>query len=105
MKAFRLWTMASVLAASVFVASPFAQAQDDVTQLKQQFEELDQKIRVLQRLQEIDKEAAATKARAEAVRAKVRTVRASMILSLTSKVWLASRGCVEQPIWLLVPCR
>jgi len=63
MKAFRLWTMASVLAASVFVASPFAQAQDDVTQLKQQFEELDQKIRVLQRLQEIDKEAAATKAR------------------------------------------
>ena len=62
MKAFRLWTMASVLAASVFVASPFAQAQDDVTQLKQQLEELDQKIRVLQRLQEIDKEAAATKA-------------------------------------------
>ena len=63
MKAFRLRTMASVLSASVFVASPFAQAQEDVTQLKQQLEELDQKIRVLQRLQEIDKEAAATKAK------------------------------------------
>ncbi len=56
MKAFRLRTMASVLAASVFVASPFAQAQEDVTQLKQQLEELDQKMRVMQRLQEMDKE-------------------------------------------------
>ncbi len=63
MKAFRLRTMASVLAASVFVASPFAQAQEDVTQLKQQVEELDQKIRVIQRLQEIDKESAASKAK------------------------------------------
>ena len=56
MKPFRLRTMASVLAISVFVASPFAKAQEDVTQLKQQVEELDQKIRVIQRLQEIDKE-------------------------------------------------
>lgn len=63
MKAFRLRTMASMLAGSVFVASPLAQAQEDVTQLKQQLEELDQKVRVLQRLQEIDKEAAATKAK------------------------------------------
>ncbi|HEV8644305.1 MAG TPA: porin [Burkholderiales bacterium] len=55
--------MASVLAASVFVASPFAYAQGDVTQLKQQLEELDQKIRVIQRLQEIDKESVATKAK------------------------------------------
>ncbi len=63
MKPFRLRTMASVLAISVFVASPFAKAQEDVTQLKQQVEELDQKIRVIQRLQEIDKESAATKAK------------------------------------------
>jgi phosphate-selective porin OprO/OprP len=63
MKAFRLRTLAGVLASSVFFASPFASAQEDVTQLKQQVEELDQKIRVLQRLQEIDKDAAAAKAR------------------------------------------
>jgi len=63
MKPFRLRTAASMLAGSFAVISSLAPAQDDVTQLKQQVEELDQKIRVLQRPQEIDKEAAAGKSK------------------------------------------
>lgn len=62
MKPFRSRTMASMLAASFVVASPLAFAQEDVNQLKQQIDELDQKIRVLQRLREIDEEASAAKA-------------------------------------------
>jgi phosphate-selective porin OprO/OprP len=63
MKPFRLRTMAGLLlAGSLIVASSAAFAQDDVTQIREQVEELDQKIRVLQRLQEIDKEKAVAKA-------------------------------------------
>lgn len=51
------------MAASFMVTSPYAVAQDDVSQIKQQLDELDQKMRVLQRLQEIDKEAATAKAK------------------------------------------
>jgi phosphate-selective porin OprO/OprP len=61
MKWFRLRISAGVLAASVIVASPFAVAQDDVNQLRQQVEELDQKIRILQRKQEVETETAAAK--------------------------------------------
>ena len=61
MNPLRLRTVAGALAASFMVTSPFAIAQEDVSQIKQQLDELDQKIRVLQRLQEIDKEAAAAK--------------------------------------------
>lgn len=63
MHPFRLRTMAGALAAIFIVTSNFAVAQEDVTQIKQQLDELDQKIRVLQRLQEIDKEAAAAKSK------------------------------------------
>jgi len=63
MNPLRLRTVAGALAASFMVASPFATAQDDVSQIKQQLDELDQKIRVLQRLEELDKEAAAAKAK------------------------------------------
>jgi len=63
MNPLRLRTVAGALAASVIVTSPYAFAQDDVSQIKQQLDELDQKIRVLQRLQELDKETAAAKAK------------------------------------------
>lgn len=63
MHPFRLRTVAGTLAATFILTSSFARAEDDVTQIKQQLDELDQKIRVLQRLQEIDKEAAAAKSK------------------------------------------
>jgi phosphate-selective porin OprO and OprP len=63
MNPFRLRTVAGALAAGLIVTSPFAAAEDGVSQIKQQLDELDQKIRVLQRLQELDKEAAAAKAK------------------------------------------
>ena len=56
-------TVAVLLAASVLAVSHRATAQDDVSQIKQQIDELDQKIRALERLQQLDKEAAAAKAR------------------------------------------
>lgn len=62
MNPFRLQTLASALAASLIVTSPFAAAEDDVSQIKQQLDELDQKIRVLKRQQELDKQAATAKA-------------------------------------------
>lgn len=49
-------TVAGALAAAFVVTSAFAD--DDVSQLKQQVEELDQKVRALQRLREADKDAA-----------------------------------------------
>jgi len=63
MNPFRLRTLAGVLAAGFVVTSPYATAEDDLSQIKQQLEELDQKIRDLQRLQELDREAAITKAK------------------------------------------
>ena len=63
MHPFRLRTVAGALAATFILASSFAQAQEDVDQIKRQLDELDQKIRVLQRLQEIDKEAAAARSK------------------------------------------
>lgn len=63
MGSIRSKTVAGVLTGGFIAASSLAFAQDDVSQVKQQLEELDQKIRVLQRLQEIEKEAAAAKAR------------------------------------------
>ena len=57
----RLRTVAGALAASFIMTSSYAFAEDDVSQIKQQIDELDQKIRVLQRLQEIDKENASVK--------------------------------------------
>jgi phosphate-selective porin OprO/OprP len=58
MNPFRIRVVAGVLAATCIMASPYALAEDDVSQLKQQVDELDQKIRVLQRQRELDKEAA-----------------------------------------------
>lgn len=63
MKPIRLLAGATALAATLSVMAPVARAQEDVTDIKKQLDELDQKIRVLQRLQEIDKEAAAAKAK------------------------------------------
>ena len=63
MNSFRLWALAGALVASFIVTTSFAAAQDDVSQIRQQLDELDQKIRVLQRLQELDKEAATAKAK------------------------------------------
>jgi phosphate-selective porin OprO/OprP len=63
---FRKRTLAGAIAAGFIAASTSAAAQEDVNQIKQQLDELDQKIRVLQRLQEIDKEAAAAKAKESA---------------------------------------
>src|ERR1700704_5713351 len=63
MNPFRLPTMVGALAASLILTSHYATAEDDVSQIKQQLDELDQKIRVLQRLQELDKEAATAKAK------------------------------------------
>ena len=64
MNPLRLRTVAGALAASFIVTSTYAIAEDDVSQLKQQVDELDQKIRVLQRQRELDKEAAAEKEKA-----------------------------------------
>lgn len=61
MRLLNLRTVAGVLAAGLVVIPVLAD--DDVPQLKRQMEELDQKIRVLQRLQELDREAAAARAR------------------------------------------
>jgi len=63
MNPLRLRTVAGALAASFIMTSSYALAEDDVSQIKQQLDELDQKIRVLQRLQEIDKETAAAKSK------------------------------------------
>jgi phosphate-selective porin OprO/OprP len=49
------------LAASAVLVSATGKADDDISQLKEQLNELDQKIRILQRQQELDKEAAAEK--------------------------------------------
>ena len=59
----RTRVLAGAFAAGAALASPFAAAEDDVSQLKEQLDELDQKIRVLQRQQELDKEAAAARAK------------------------------------------
>ena len=63
MNSFRLRALAGALAAGFMVTSPFAVAEDDVSQLKHQMEELDHKIRILQRKQELNEEAAAAKAK------------------------------------------
>ena len=55
--------LAGALATGLVFGAQSARAEEDVTQIKQQLDELDQKIRVLQRLQEIEKEAAAAKAK------------------------------------------
>jgi len=60
---FRFPILPGALAASVIVTSPYAYAQDDASQIKQQLDELDQKIRVLQRQQELDKETATARAK------------------------------------------
>lgn len=57
----RLRFVAAALAATFIMTSSFALADDDVSQLKQQVDDLDQKIRVLQRQRELDKEAAVEK--------------------------------------------
>jgi phosphate-selective porin OprO and OprP len=61
MNPLRLRIAAGVLATTFTVISPYATAEDDVTQLKQQVDDLDQKIRVLQRQRELEKEAAVEK--------------------------------------------
>jgi phosphate-selective porin OprO/OprP len=63
MYSIRTRVLAGVLAAGAALVSSFAVAEDDVSQLKEQLNELDQKIRVLQRQQELDKEAAAAQAK------------------------------------------
>jgi len=55
--------LAGAFAAGAALVSSFAVADDDVSQLKEQLNELDQKIRVLQRQQELDKEEAAARAK------------------------------------------
>ncbi|MEO8009244.1 MAG: porin [Betaproteobacteria bacterium] len=61
MNPFQLRTLAIALTAGLVVLSPGAAAQDDVSQLRQQIDELDRKVRALQRQQELVGEAAATK--------------------------------------------
>jgi phosphate-selective porin OprO/OprP len=63
MHSFRQRIVAGALAAVLVAPSFFAAAEEDVAQLKQQLDELDQKIRVLQRQQELDKEAATARAK------------------------------------------
>ena len=63
MNPFPLRVLAGALAASFIVALPCAAAEDDVSEIKQQLDELNQKLRVLERLQELDKEAATAKAK------------------------------------------
>ena len=53
--------LVGALAASAVLVSAIGKADDDLSQLKEQLHELDQKIRILQRQQELDKEAAAEK--------------------------------------------
>lgn len=55
--------LAGALATGLVLGAQSAWAEEDVKELKRQVDELDQKIRVLQRLQEIDKEAAAARTR------------------------------------------
>jgi phosphate-selective porin OprO/OprP len=55
--------LAGAFAVGAALVSSFAVADDDVSQLKEQLNELDQKIRVLQRQQELDKEEAAARAK------------------------------------------
>jgi phosphate-selective porin OprO/OprP len=55
--------LAAALAAGAVLASSSVFADDDISQLKEQLEKLDQKIRVLERQKELDKEAAVTKAK------------------------------------------
>src|ERR1700682_3506950 len=55
--------LAGTLAAGAFLVSSIAIAEEDISPLKQQLDELDQKIRVLQRQQELDKEAAIARAK------------------------------------------
>ena len=62
---FHKHALAGAFAAGFMISTP-AVAEEDVTQIRQQLDELDQKIRVLQRLQEIDREAAAAKSRESA---------------------------------------
>ena len=63
MVSIRTRILAGAFAAGAALVSTFAVADDDVSQLKEQLNELDQKIRVLQRQQELDKEAAAARAK------------------------------------------
>lgn len=63
MQSFRQRIVAIALATGLVAPPFFAAAEDDVSQLKQQLDELDQKIRVLQRQQELDREAAAARTR------------------------------------------
>ena len=63
MNPLRLRVLAGALAASFIVALPCAAAEDDTSEIKQQLDELNQKIRVLERKQELDKEAATAKAK------------------------------------------
>jgi hypothetical protein len=51
--------LVGALGASAVLVSAIGKADDDLSQLKEQLHELDQKIRILQRQQELDKEAAA----------------------------------------------
>src|SRR5258706_7033638 len=55
--------LAGALVAGAVLVSSIAVAEEDISQLKQQLDELDQKIRVLQRVQEQDKEAAIARAK------------------------------------------
>jgi phosphate-selective porin OprO/OprP len=57
------WPIAETLAAVLVVTPPSAIAQDDVSQLKRQLEELDQEIKVLQGKQEADEALAAATAK------------------------------------------
>lgn len=59
----RLRVLAGALAASFIVALPCAAAEADVSEIKQQLDDLNQKIRVLERQNELDKEAATAKAK------------------------------------------
>ena len=63
MVSIRTRILAGAFAAGAALVSTFAVADDDVSQLKEQLNDLDQKIRVLQRQQELDKEAAAARAK------------------------------------------
>jgi phosphate-selective porin OprO/OprP len=55
--------LAGAVATGLVLGAQSARAEEDVNQIRQQLDELDQKIRVLQRLQEIEKEAAVAKAK------------------------------------------
>ena len=93
MNSFRLWALAGALAASFIVTTSFAAAQDDVSQIKQQLDELDQKIRVLQRLQELDKEAATARAKAAAI--STFSISGPILDMSAADVNPAPRGCTK----------